>query len=148
MAVKRLKRFGPGLTGLKPDAVTQQEDLAPGSLMPDERSCEEASRTVQNGDLTCGTWAASAHTCKSAPYPVDEFCYILEGVVYITTYEDKEVHIFKAGEAFWIDKGTVLEWKQLGVVRKYYVIHAEQEEDMQTLPHGSTFKQSSPISKL
>ncbi len=48
------------------------------------------------------------------------------GEVYLTL-EDGTSDVFRAGDAFFIDIGTVLEWKQLGLVRKYFVIHSPSE---------------------
>jgi uncharacterized cupin superfamily protein len=56
---------------------------------------------------------------------MSEFCFILEGAVHIRL-EDGTMEVFNAGDAFWIEAGTVLEWKQLGNVRKYFVIHQAQ----------------------
>ncbi len=61
-----------------------------------------------------------------APYPISEFCFLLEGSVHLTT-SDGELHIFRAGDAFFIEKGTVVEWKQVEEARKYYVIFSEDQ---------------------
>jgi uncharacterized cupin superfamily protein len=45
--------------------------------------------------------------------------------VHITT-EDGKTTVFEAGDAFFIELGTVLAWVQPGLVRKYYVIHSEE----------------------
>jgi uncharacterized protein len=128
MVVYRLEPFGPGLGGLPPDPATPMDALAPGSLIPDERCYLTAAHDVPKGEISTGTWAASKHTCKMAPYPISEFCYILQGKVYITT-DDNAVEVFGPGDAFYIEEGTMLEWKQLDVVRKYFVIYSKAEEE-------------------
>jgi uncharacterized cupin superfamily protein len=62
------------------------------------------------------------------PYPMSEFCYLLEGDVHITTYDGK-TEVFNKGDAFFIEEGTVLEWRQYGTVRKYYVIHSTTDSE-------------------
>jgi uncharacterized cupin superfamily protein len=125
MVLVRLRPYGPGLAGLEKDPATPLDALAPDSLVPDERSQCAATTPAPLGELSVGTWAASEHTCKMAPYPMSEFCFILEGAVHIRL-EDGTMEVFNAGDAFWIEAGTVLEWKQLGNVRKYFVIHQAQ----------------------
>lgn len=124
MGVFRILPHGPGLSGLNPDPVTIESDnVAEGSLLPDERSLNVSTTATDVGELTSGTWAATAHTCKMGPYPFSEFCYLLEGSVQLTT-DNNEVSVFRKGEAFFIEKETVVEWKQLETVRKFYVIHS------------------------
>jgi hypothetical protein len=44
---------------------------------------------------------------------------------------DNQLHVFRAGEAFYIECGTMLSWAQPSTVRKFYVIYAPaaNEED-------------------
>lgn len=147
MVVHQLKALGPGLSNIPPDDSTPEESLAPGSDIPDERCFLTTSNSLKtSGEISVGTWAASKHTCKMSPYPISEFCYILEGKVYITT-EDGKLEVFGPGDAFYIEEGTMLEWKQLGIVRKYFVIHENSEEEDQPTqhPHKASYY---PISKL
>jgi hypothetical protein len=46
---------------------------------------------------------------------------MLEGAVTITE-EDGTPHIFKAGDAFFVPKGTVCSWKIDRYVKKFYAI--------------------------
>jgi len=94
--------------------------------VPDERASNASETPTGVGSITSGTWAASAHVCKMAPYLISEFRLILKGTVIIKT-EDMTTLVFNAGDAFFIELGTVLSWRQPGVVRKYYVIHSESD---------------------
>jgi uncharacterized cupin superfamily protein len=129
MVVVRLAPLGPGLHGLTPDPATPLDALL-GPLIPDERSHTTLSLPLPplRHSVNLGTWGASPHTCRSAPYPFHEFCYVLEGEVVLTVKSganedaEDEVMRFGKGEAFFIERGTVVEWAQSSTVRKFYVI--------------------------
>ena len=55
------------------------------------------------------------------PFPWYEFVQMLEGAVTITE-EDGTPHIFKAGDTFFVPKGTVCSWKIDRYVKKFYAI--------------------------
>ena len=71
--------------------------------------------------MSAGVWACTAFTGKMDAYSVHEFMTLIEGSVTIVHKDGSEVTV-KAGESFFIPKGTVCQWKQPGNVRKYYVI--------------------------
>lgn len=71
--------------------------------------------------MSAGVWACTPFTGKMDAYSVHEFMTLLEGSVTIVHKDGSEVTV-KAGESFFIPKGTVCQWKQPGNVRKYYVI--------------------------
>ncbi len=71
--------------------------------------------------MSAGVWACTAFTGKMDAYSVHEFMTLIEGSVTIVHQDGSEVTV-KAGESFFIPKGTVCQWKQPGNVRKHYVI--------------------------
>lgn len=90
----------------------------------------ESGQPVQHGieyfsvgriGLSAGVWDCTAFTGKMAPYPVNEFMIVLEGAVTMIEANGRETTI-SAGQSFVIPKGLVCQWRQLGYMKKYYVI--------------------------
>ena len=77
--------------------------------------------TGGSGQLTAGVWECTPCTTQTGSYPVDEFCYILNGAVVITD-DAGQRETFKAGDCFIVPKGTSLTWHMPETTRKYYVI--------------------------
>lgn len=71
--------------------------------------------------MSAGVWACTAFDGKMGPWSVHEFMTLLEGTVTILHKDGSEVTV-KAGESFFIPKGTLCQWKQPTSVKKYYVI--------------------------
>jgi len=72
-------------------------------------------------NMLVGMWDSGALDSEMRPFPWYEFVQMLEGVVTITE-EDGTQHIFKAGDAFFVPKGTVCSWKIDRYVKKFYAI--------------------------
>ena len=68
-----------------------------------------------------GVWDCTEFVEQMGPYQVDEFMLFLEGELFLDLPDGKTVHI-KAGDAFIIPKGFVCQWRQLGYVRKIFMI--------------------------
>lgn len=77
--------------------------------------------TNDAGNMFVGMWDSTAFDSEMRPFPWHEFVQMLDGEVSITE-EDGTEHVFKAGDAFFIPKGTVCHWKANGYVKKYYSI--------------------------
>lgn len=77
--------------------------------------------TNDAGNMRVGMWDSSAFESEMLPFPTYEFVQLLEGEISITE-EDGMVHVFKAGDAFFVPKGTVCSWKTTGNVKKFYSI--------------------------
>ncbi|MEZ5926841.1 MAG: cupin domain-containing protein [Hyphomicrobiaceae bacterium] len=71
--------------------------------------------------MSAGVWACTPMTGKMDAWSVHEFMTLLEGSVTIVHKDGTELTV-KAGESFFIPKGTLCQWKQPGNVKKYYVI--------------------------
>ena len=76
----------------------------------------------EDGRLHAGVWGSTASNVEIEAYPTDEFCYVISGSVIITNHEDNSQDEFKAGDAFFIPKGTAMTWHVPKSIRKYYVI--------------------------
>ena len=68
-----------------------------------------------------GVWDCTGFVEQMGPYQVDEFMLFLEGELFLDLPDGKTVHI-KAGDAFIIPKGFICQWRQLGYVRKIFMI--------------------------
>ena len=87
----------------------------------------------EDGSLTAGVWHCTPHTLRLAPYPVDEFMFVLEGSVAIV-HEDGHEEVFRAGDAFVIPRGLRCAWKQTESIRKYYVIYEDPKTGIPEKP--------------
>jgi uncharacterized cupin superfamily protein len=72
-------------------------------------------------NMLVGMWDSGALDSEMRPFPRYEFVQMLEGAVTITE-EDGTSHMFKAGDAFFVPKGTVCSWKIDSYVKKFYAI--------------------------
>jgi uncharacterized cupin superfamily protein len=72
-------------------------------------------------NMFVGMWDSTAFESEMLPFPSYEFVQLLEGEITITE-GDGTIHQFKAGDAFFIPKGTVCSWKTNGYVKKFYSI--------------------------
>jgi len=72
-------------------------------------------------NMFVGMWDSEAFESEMKPFPCYEFVQLLEGELAITE-EDGTAHPFKAGDAFFVPKGTVCSWSTSGYIKKYYSI--------------------------
>lgn len=77
--------------------------------------------TNDEGNYLVGMWDTDAFESDMKPFPTYEFVQLLEGEITITE-EDGTVNEFKAGDAFFVPKGTVCSWKVTGYVKKYFCV--------------------------
>lgn len=109
-------------SSLSKDQMTQLETTDPFII--------EGKKPIQNDynhftndseDMFVGTWDSTPFESKMEPFPVYEFVQLLEGEISIIE-EGGSVHLFKAGDCFFIPKGTVCSWKTSGYVKKHYAM--------------------------
>ena len=77
--------------------------------------------TNDTGNMYVGMWDSTAFDSEMRPFPWHEMVRLLEGEVTITE-ADGSVHLFKAGDAFFIPMGAVCQWQATGYVKKFYSI--------------------------
>ncbi|NOR19854.1 MAG: DUF861 domain-containing protein [Xanthomonadales bacterium] len=77
--------------------------------------------TNDAGNMFVGMWDSTAFESEMQPFPSYEFVQLLEGEITITE-GDGTTHLFKAGDVFFVPKGTICSWKTNGYVKKYYSI--------------------------
>lgn len=116
-SVIRLNSNGPDGGGLPFWGNLENENVVEGSPVETGHNFF----TGGSGQLTAGVWECTPCTTQTDSYPVDEFCYILNGAVVITD-DAGQSETFKAGDCFIVPKGTSLTWHMPETTRKYYVI--------------------------
>lgn len=77
--------------------------------------------TNDTGNMTVGIWDSAAMVSEMEPFPVHEFVQMLEGEVTITA-EDGSAQTFRAGDCFFVPKGTVCNWEIKHYVKKYFAV--------------------------
>jgi uncharacterized cupin superfamily protein len=73
------------------------------------------------GEFTVGVWQTTGYHRKLIDFPRHELMHLLEGSV---TFEDDRggKQTFRAGDTFFVPKGTPNSWKSEGTLRKIYCI--------------------------
>jgi uncharacterized cupin superfamily protein len=143
MGKAKVTQFRPN--GPDDGGLTEWDPIDPGGL--------EAGAPLQRGHIyheeatfgyLAGVWDCTPMTENFGPYPVHEFMFLLEGSVTMVLADGIEITV-NAGQPFLIPKGLPCQWKQLGYVRKYFMIFenptAQAVEDVSSqsiiLPHPS-----------
>ena len=114
----------------KPVKVTAADAVGPvfkGSFAAKDASSTDGPATdvvmLRSKDkrMTVGLYEAGPSESDIPSYPEDEFFYILEGAITLTS-PDGSVVAAKAGEGVAIPKGWKGHWSTKGY-RKYYVVY-------------------------
>ena len=111
-------RDGDPQSGLQTWDPIDPNDIASGD--PVQRGHVYFSTAEER--LTAGVWDCTPYEEHRGPYPVDEFMILLDGSLDIEN-EDGSTQTFRAGEGFYIPRGTIMTWKQSEYLRKFWVIH-------------------------
>ncbi|MCP4391544.1 MAG: DUF861 domain-containing protein [Gammaproteobacteria bacterium] len=77
--------------------------------------------TNDAGNMFVGMWDSTPFDSEMRPFPWHEMVQLLEGEVTISEASG-EIHLFSAGDAFFIPMGTVCRWQNSGYLKKYYSI--------------------------
>lgn len=102
--------------------------------------------------LSVGLWEQEANETDWMDYPTNEFMVMIEGEV-VVREPDREVSV-RAGETFFIPRGTRCRWTQPGRVKKFFLIHDDPEEPASSVPgrtvllHPSDESTDAPLSLL
>ena len=116
-SVIRLKSGGPEGVGLPFWGHLENENVIEG----DPTETGHNYFTDGTGQLTAGVWECTPCTSQFDSYPVDEFCFILNGTVVVTD-DAGHSETFKPGDSFVMPKGLKCTWQMPETTRKYYVI--------------------------
>lgn len=73
--------------------------------------------------ILVGVWECAPCREEIAAYPVHELMTLIAGALTLT-HADGRVENFKAGDTFFIAKGTPVIWEITEKLRKYYMIAA------------------------
>lgn len=85
--------------------------------------------------LSVGLWEQEANETNWMDYPTNEFMVMIEGEV-VVREPGRDVSV-RAGETFFIPKGTRCRWTQPGKVKKFFLIHDDPDE-LVSSAHGRT----------
>jgi uncharacterized protein len=115
----RLLAGGDPATGLEPSDIT-----SPESFTGDDRT--ELNRTffqTPDESILSGVWLCAPCRSEIESYPVHEMMTVIEGSVTVTTADGK-AETYRAGDTFFIAKGTRCTWEITQTLRKFYMIAA------------------------
>jgi uncharacterized cupin superfamily protein len=120
--VVRLEPNGPAGIGMHPTDYVAPETVIGGN--PKEIGFNFFVNKA--GNVSAGVWEVEAYKERMDNYPVDEFCYVLEGRLIITP-DGGPPEEFKQGDAFVLRRGTSGVWDCPETFKKYYVIVEPKE---------------------
>ena len=103
-----------GVVVVNPDAPLNQTS-ATGA--PVER--EHVAFNNDTGNMSVGIWECETAEFEMESFSIHEFVYVMEGVATITERDGTE-HNVKAGDCFFIPKGTECQWQVPTYIKKYY----------------------------
>ena len=106
-----------------PDSGMQPSDLTPADAFTSDDHTELNSTffaTSDNSVLT-GVWECAPCREEIDSYPVHEMMTVISGAVTLTN-ADGQAETFRAGDTFFIAKGTKCVWHIEETLRKFYMI--------------------------
>ncbi len=124
----RLEPNGPADKGLIQDELNLDDFQ---SQLPVQSTYEYYDD--EKTGLYVGVWETSEMQENFQPYEMDEFMWILEGQVAMIDKNNKET-IVKSKEVFVIPKGYPCSWKQIGYLKKYYMIYENPNSEGHEIP--------------
>ena len=121
------------LTLLAPDVVTQPLATAEGAVIvvnpnaPLTKTAaidgpiegDHVAFTNDSGNMSVGIWDCQTAEFEMEPFSIHEFVHVMEGAATVVE-GDGTTHNVKAGDCFFIPKGTVCQWKVPTYIKKYY----------------------------
>ena len=69
-----------------------------------------------------GVWECAPSKMTFESYPVHEMMTVLAGSVTITNHDNDSAETFKAGDTFFVSRGSHFTWEITETLRKYYFI--------------------------
>ena len=112
-----------GVRVMDPNAdLTPLDTTAPFTIKgPKPIQREHIVFTNDAGNMSVGVWDSEAMVSEMQPFPTHEFVQMLEGEVTITE-DDGTAQTFRAGDCFFVPKGTVCSWEIKTYVKKYFAV--------------------------
>ena len=107
----------------------------PAGMVPSDLTAAEAFTTDDRTEIICphfetedetiltGVWECAPCREDIDAYPVHEMMTLISGALTLT-HADGRVETFKAGDTFFIAKGTPVIWEITEKLRKFYMIAA------------------------
>lgn len=117
--IHRMLPDGDPVTGMQPSEFT-----APDAFTTDDRrEVNHFFFAAPDESILSGVWECAPCREEFEGYPVNEMMTVISGSVTLTG-ADGESQTFKAGDSFFIPKGTKLVWEITETLRKFYFIAA------------------------
>lgn len=116
----RTFRLDPNPEGMTASGFMGQDSFTSG----DRNEKNRYAYAAEDQSLLSGVWeCAPAREEYPDGYPVHEMMHIISGSVTLT-HSDGRPETFKAGDTFFIPKGSPCTWENTETMRKFYMISA------------------------
>jgi len=109
-----------GVVVIDPDTALTDADALPPVQRGDALEREREFFTNDAGTMTVGLWDSRATPGEMGPFFCHEFVVVVEGEVIISELGGIS-QTFRAGDAFFVPKGTQCAWHIPSYIRKFYV---------------------------
>lgn len=117
--VHRLLPDGDPETGMQPSSFAPVDSFT----TDDTREVNHSFFATPDESILTGVWECAPNREEIEAYPVHEMMTVLSGSVTMTD-ADGTTQTFKAGDTFFIPKGTKCIWEITETLRKFYMIAA------------------------
>ena len=106
-------------------AVMEASDLTPVEAFTTDDQTETIHSVFETEDesVLTGVWECAPCREEIDSYPVHEMMTLISGALTLT-HPDGRVETFKAGDTFFIAKGSKVIWEITERLRKFYMIAA------------------------
>ena len=106
-----------------PDGFGQTADELTSDMFVSKLPVQHSYDYYEDDDLGLfiGVWDTTDMIETAGPYACDEFMWLLEGSLTLLD-EDGDLHVFKAGDAFFIPQGTVCSARASETVKLLFAV--------------------------
>ena len=113
----KLNPEGDPKTGMGPSDMVPVEAFTTA----DKTESIHTAHSGTDGKLTVGTWECAPCREEIESYPVDEMMTVISGSVTLTDPAGR-AETYRAGDTFFVPKGTPCVWEITETLRKFYMI--------------------------
>ena len=110
-------RLNPNPTTMVPSKLTSADAFT----SKDHTELIAEAFATDDESVLAGVWECAPCREEIEAYPVHEMMTLISGALSLT-HSDGRVETFKAGDTFFIAKGTPVVWEITERLRKYYMI--------------------------
>lgn len=114
----------PGIFAISPETqLTERDSYPPEMRVGDFDGSfkrEKVFSSSTNNENVVAFWESEAGVLRTEGYPVDEYCYVLEGTLVLTDADGRQ-QTFGPGDTFIIPKGWIGTWDMKTRFKKQFV---------------------------